>query len=345
MIRIATPRLSLAHGLVSSIPSRAFSSTPTMATLAGEIHSPAVASILGKTRISLDVASKIPRTGPKGRLLKGDVLAFLASPSDLSTSPVIDHAPFQSIPVVYHSLRMDIPCLRSINDPTLSDLRDVVASAVATTLVDSPKVNARFNLVDKKASELPAENLLLVRESVTGRSSMLVATGKKLDREFISRKFINDPTSRNSADVFQMWDYIGSGISETPTALLAHTDTAVLMVHLETPSAIEYNGSVSTTDDLFGAMLRTTAQIHTPSSLLAADQVGGSVLEQVEKRSTNAVSYDVFESMLNRLPVSGAIPTQGSLVFELAVDDRAVSRKTATAFLDKLYNQLQNPVV
>ncbi|KAH6581820.1 hypothetical protein BASA60_002214 [Batrachochytrium salamandrivorans] len=329
MIRIATPRLSLAHGLVSSIPSRAFSSTPTMATLAGEIHSPAVASILGKTRISLDVASKIPRTGPKGRLLKGDVLAFLASPSDLSTSPVIDHAPFQSI-----------PC-----HPTLSDLRDVVASAVATTLVDSPKVNARFNLVDKKASELPAENLLLVRESVTGRSSMLVATGKKLDREFISRKFINDPTSRNSADVFQMWDYIGSGISETPTALLAHTDTAVLMVHLETPSAIEYNGSVSTTDDLFGAMLGTTAQTHTPSSLLAADQVGGSVLEQVEKRSTNAVSYDVFESMLNRLPVSGAIPTQGSLVFELAVDDRAVSRKTATAFLDKLYNQLQNPVV
>ncbi|KAH9244925.1 hypothetical protein BASA81_017628 [Batrachochytrium salamandrivorans] len=200
MIRIVTPRLSLAHGLVSSIPSRAFSSTPTMATLAGEIHSPAVASILGKTRISLDVASKIPRTGPKGRLLKGDVLAFLASPSDLSTSPVIDHAPFQSIPVVYHSLRMDIPCLRSINDSTLSDLRDVVASAVATTLVDSPKVNARFNLVDKKASELPAENLLLVRESVTGRSSMLVATGKKLDREFISRKFINDPTSRNSAD-------------------------------------------------------------------------------------------------------------------------------------------------
>ncbi|KAL6072430.1 Acetyltransferase component of pyruvate dehydrogenase complex [Balamuthia mandrillaris] len=47
-------------------------------------HSPAVQTLLHLHHIA--DASRIPATGPKGRLLKGDVLAFLSSPSSASVS-------------------------------------------------------------------------------------------------------------------------------------------------------------------------------------------------------------------------------------------------------------------
>nr|KAJ3421728.1 hypothetical protein HK105_002495 [Polyrhizophydium stewartii] len=98
--------------------------------------------------------------GPKHRLLKGDVLAFLA---EGGAAPADE--PFEGVPARFHSLSVDAtPLLRAARSSPLAHLRDVAASAVAAALIRAPKVNAHFNRISGGAQEQSVDQIKLVRE-------------------------------------------------------------------------------------------------------------------------------------------------------------------------------------
>ncbi|KAL5039945.1 pyridoxine biosynthesis protein [Batrachochytrium dendrobatidis] len=317
-----------------------------------QTYSPAVASIIGRFSLSKDVVSTISPSGPKNRLLKGDVLAYLSNPTvashksvrvDSQFQPVaiqatVDDTPFYPIPVIHHSLHVNLSAVSDIHG--LPSIQDAVASAVANALVEAPDVNAQFKLASNSAMVHPFERILLVRDSAIGQSSMIIPAGKKTTRAFLSRKFVDSKTSIEALNVFQLRDYIGSPNTETPTTPLSLSNTAILTVHIEKSTPFQSASTDNTSSDILDTLLDCN---HCSPISTAID--GNALSYQTDDANQVTTVFksnsSIFDELVGQLPTVCKVQPNSVLVFDLAVDGRAVSTKSARGFLTKLQNQLQ----
>ncbi|KAL2911954.1 hypothetical protein HK105_208564 [Polyrhizophydium stewartii] len=269
--------------------------------------------------------------GPKHRLLKGDVLAFLA---EGGAAPADE--PFEGVPARFHSLSVDAtPLLRAARSSPLAHLRDVAASAVAAALIRAPKVNAHFNRISGGAQEQSVDQIKLVRESPWGVSSMLLPVGPKTSAALVAKTFRDVPASALARNVFELRDYIGSGAGDLPTPYLDEGRTVVLSVRLE---EVAGQSTLSGTADIFDELVGPSASSAPKPADAAADALDK--LTGAATSNSRPSPLSGADAVFDGLTAEPALPAHAQLVFELTVDSRAVAAKNADQFLRELQTQL-----
>ncbi|KAJ1565244.1 Cyclin-dependent kinase 8 [Nowakowskiella sp. JEL0078] len=112
---------------------------------ASEVYFPSVIQLIHKNNIPADVVSQIPRTGPKKRLLKGDVLAYLSNPLIFGEG---ESSGEDWVPVTqaFYSHRISIQ--KTLQFAKVLWLKgdqiivsDILVKAVAAALVEVPELN------------------------------------------------------------------------------------------------------------------------------------------------------------------------------------------------------------
>lgn len=133
----------------------------TAATPSSKLLSPAVAHLLLQHHIT-DV-TKIPSTGPKGRVLKGDVLAFLglikARPAPEPTVPQPKTLPPAAKPAPAAS--SSSPSGAAYTDSPASTMRKVIASRLSES-----KSNLPHSYVSR---DIVIDNMMKLRRLLAGK--------------------------------------------------------------------------------------------------------------------------------------------------------------------------------
>ncbi|KAI8923273.1 hypothetical protein BC831DRAFT_471789 [Entophlyctis helioformis] len=314
-----------------------------------ETLTPAVASIVGKHHIASDIVARIPPLGPKGRLLKGDVLAYISNPGILAgpgaSAGSADGLPLRASPCSTMPSQSTLPLLAcSILDGKPRSAQDVIASAVGRTLQQFPKINASFDASKKAAVAGATDRMLLTRESAFGPSTMALPLSNKLSSVAVGKAF---PRRLDCCrQDHRLHDYTALQVDEVPSPYLSSKDTAILTVCAadlgQDAAAASSADSDAAFDELLGIVQKHSEPASTPSSidLFAASAPSASGASSALDADDGL--FGLASPSPSAFPAANGTQSRSTrLVFELTVDRRAVDDKTAHKFLETLRNTLE----
>ncbi|KAF9977295.1 hypothetical protein BGZ73_006444 [Actinomortierella ambigua] len=142
------------------------------ATPSSDLVSPAVAHLLLKHHIKN--VTEIPATGPKGRVLKGDVLAYLglikARPAPVPTRPQPDTLPAASAPAPKKAAAADTGA--AFTDEAASGMRKVIASRLSES-----KATVPHSYISR---DIGVDNLLKIRQMLSDEFHVKVSVNDML---------------------------------------------------------------------------------------------------------------------------------------------------------------------
>ncbi|KAG0269352.1 pyruvate dehydrogenase complex dihydrolipoamide acetyltransferase component (E2) [Actinomortierella ambigua] len=141
------------------------------ATPSSDLVSPAVAHLLLKHHVKN--VTEIPATGPKGRVLKGDVLAYLgmikARPAPVPTRPQPDTLPAASAPA---PKKAGADAGAAFTDEATSGMRKVIASRLSES-----KATVPHSYVSR---DIGVDNLLKIRQMLSDEFQVKVSVNDML---------------------------------------------------------------------------------------------------------------------------------------------------------------------
>ncbi|KAJ3169898.1 hypothetical protein HDU88_000540 [Geranomyces variabilis] len=207
-------------------PARAASTS----TVGAEVLSPAVAFLVGVKRIDASIVRRLPRSGPKDRLLKGDVLRYLANPGILDNAPDAP-GPAQSagtaveeafIPAAYYSARVNVNDLvafvKNYNDErrTTLTVSDFFTRAAYLALKVVPEASAHWVESSKTRASLEPTSIFLTRLSPFGVTAArtIVANPDDVGAGKLAKTFVASSSSSPSSPAFSVYDAVLSPFAE-----------------------------------------------------------------------------------------------------------------------------------
>ncbi|RKO91936.1 hypothetical protein BDK51DRAFT_33923 [Blyttiomyces helicus] len=298
----------------------------------GETLSPAVAFLVHKNHIEPAIYARIPRSGPKNRLLKGDVIRFLADPAVIDNASATADVEASLVPQAYYGRDVVVTQLaelvRKLNESRHLGVSasDFFARAVVLALKAVPDASARWSETLDKKEIVASPSVSLSRASPLGVSSFLVKASDDIGAVKLSKAFKDQGLSaRNAAAAFSVFDHVLSPFSES-TPYLRSTHLGILAISGIRRTSRQAPAQVSSfdlIDILAGPRPRVTAA-------------------RPRTAPTHAPSNDPIDILAR--PTRGAFDT-GSDVFDpaadyvvrvdLVTDPRAVTAKVAEKFLSE----------
>ncbi|KAK9767285.1 hypothetical protein K7432_003016 [Basidiobolus ranarum] len=331
--------------------------------------SPAVAHIVRNNKIS-DI-NKVPATGPKGHILKGDVLGFLglikvdapkAQPQVESKAPAASKAPqapspnpsaaYEDVPVT--NMRRAIASRLSESKSTVPHsyvARDIVVDEISKlrrTLKENNQISVSVNDFIVRATSLALRDV----PELNVRYNSAKDSGESIDSIDISIA-VATPTGLITPIVKNADQRGLTNISKTVKELAAKARAGKLMPN-------EYQGGSFSISNLgMYGIGQFTAIINPPQACIMA--VGGTKIEVIEDEESSTSSQfssvvepnaepDVFDYLSGEAkfsynaPVNGSLKTRQVMTVNLSIDDRVVDAAIAGDFLNKFKFYMENPI-
>ncbi|KAJ3178967.1 hypothetical protein HDU87_003236 [Geranomyces variabilis] len=352
------------------------------ATSGAEVLSPAVAFLVGAKRIDASIVRRLPRSGPKHRLLKGDVLRYLANPTIVDNPPdgpgpatsagtvVVEEA---FIPAAYYSARVNVSDLvafvKNYNDErrTTLTVSDFFTRAAYLALKAVPEASARWVESSNTRAALEPTSIFLTRLSPFGVTSArtIVANPEDVGATKLAKTFVASLSSSPSSPAFSVYDAVLSPFAE----LNPYPSTAEPVIFSIGPIAKERPRrvvpasarSLDPLDVLAGLPSKSSpssvsSSAPTIPSAKAKDQApqANVVLQKLKTapQQTSHSAVDEIDFLAKPSPsgfytgsfASECEPHVDYIVpVDLTVDRRAVSAKAAGAFLKTWEKLLKTP--
>ncbi|KAJ3159939.1 hypothetical protein HDU86_001203 [Geranomyces michiganensis] len=349
------------------------------AAAGAEVLSPAVAFLVGAKQIDAGIVRRLPRSGPKNRLLKGDILRYLANPAILDNAPdapatgnVTEEA---FIPAAYYSARVNVNDLvafvKNHNDErrTTLTVSDFFTRAAYLALKAVPEASAHWNEASNAPSALEPTSIVLTRLSPFGVSRSLIQNPDELGAIKLAKTFTASSSPSPSSPAFSVYDAVLSPFVE----LNPYPSTVEPVIFAIGSIAKEHAGrraatsgrTVDALDILTGSTTSSSSSFPSLSSSSTSSSITSAKAKDqapqanvvLQKRNTppkaaRRVAADDID-FLAKPPSSGFYT--GSFAGEcepyvdyivpvdLTVDRRAVSAKAAGAFLKTWEKLLKTP--
>ncbi|KAJ3040112.1 Pyruvate dehydrogenase complex component E2 1 [Rhizophlyctis rosea] len=305
-----------------------------------EVFSPAVAFLVHSNHIGLDAIARIPRSGPKNRLLKGDVLKFLSDPENAGSFGAVAVEEEVLTTLAYYSKEVivnDVMALTKTLNETRGagvSLSDFFTRATSFALQSVPKVNARWNS-NKKAPEVIEESQISVsRASPFGVSSTLLKKHTEIGAVKIAKSFKDQgEAARTAQGAFSVYDLVQYQSGDL-TPYLSSSQTGILTIH---PICKIAPSSGPSTPDIFDILVGSAGKsghLAPPAAKPVAAEVKSS------SRSKASSKFDEIDFLAR--PAPNTVRTGNEDVdytakyvvkVDLIVDSRAVPAKVAESFL------------
>ncbi|ORY04845.1 hypothetical protein K493DRAFT_404574 [Basidiobolus meristosporus CBS 931.73] len=350
-----------------AVQSEAPASTPATASADRDNYlSPAVAHLVRNNKI--DDINKVPATGPKGRILKGDVLGYLgliksapAPKAESKASAATSNAPqtpapsssaeYEDIPVT--TMRRIIASRLSESKSTVPHsyvAREIVVDEInklRRTLKENNQISVSVNDFIVRATSLALRDV----PELNVRYNPAKEAGESIDSVDISIA-VATPTGLITPIVKNADQRGLTDISKTVKELAAKARAGKLMPN-------EYQGGSFSISNLgmFG-IGQFSAIINPPQACIMA--VGGTKIEVIEDESFITPSEvaavepvaepDVFDYLSGEskfsynTPVNGNLKTRQVMTVNLSIDDRVVDAAIAGDFLNKFKFYMENPI-
>ncbi|KAI9209777.1 uncharacterized protein BJ171DRAFT_484998 [Polychytrium aggregatum] len=288
----------------------------TATTNRPEVFSPAVAYLLANHHIDRDTAVRIPRTGPKNRLLKGDVLAFIKDPSTLGTSA----AAADETELELHTAQFErIISLSQVADLSAKGFQvgDIFARAASLALQAVPEVNARWS---QKKEVVPAAQIVVQKINDRGASYAVLDVSPKLTLAKVAKSLQAAKSTRPKtiSGAFSLYDQSSASLKLLPDYLTAHEPTALLIVEeVRAPR-------IAKADAAFDFLTGSRQTVLSPLSSASKGSRSADLLDYLAKPAA---------------PSAAALEARVTL----SVDGRAVSPAVASKFLNILSSFILTP--
>ncbi|KAJ3125041.1 hypothetical protein HK098_000647 [Nowakowskiella sp. JEL0407] len=190
------------------------------ATAASEVFFPSVLRLIHNNKIPSDVVSLIPRTGPKKRLLKGDVLAFLSDPSILGQTGISTELSDDWVPSVpaYYSIQVPASSLLSFASQKGLSYQDVLVQAVAASISEVPELSGKA----------PISTLTTYRLGSNGVSFASFNDLTKITPSLVSKSLKAGSVPLLSEGEFSIYDQTSSESKEL-SAILSPSQTGIII--------------------------------------------------------------------------------------------------------------------
>ncbi|KAI8995998.1 hypothetical protein BC832DRAFT_567960 [Gaertneriomyces semiglobifer] len=309
----------------------------TVSSAQREVYSPAVASLIGRHQIREDVLANLPRSGPKNRLLKGDLLRFLADPSAVGTAAMEEDIPTADYgkTITVNEL---VTYLKNYNDQkgTHISVSDLFARAAYLALAAVPEVNARWIQAKKAAELIPISELVLIRQSTLGVSTMTLKEPEDVGGAKIAKQFKDQGSSPNG--IFSIHDSVLSPFDGIPPSLT--NESALLTIGPIEKIHRSTRRSSSATDNVFSYLAGVPNPRAPASTIELQKNEKPSKIDEIDILSQSAAGFFTGST-------AGECEPRVEYVVEvdLLVDSRAVSAKTSGAFLGTWEALLKEPSV
>ncbi|KAJ3088207.1 hypothetical protein HK102_009298 [Quaeritorhiza haematococci] len=364
--------MMLSRAAASTLAKRAFSSSAPVAAAAiaaaPEVFFPSVLRLIRDNHIPDETVQRIPRSGPKNRLLKGDVLRYLSDPNVLSDTPLAPSpAATESIsleetgiPHAYYSKVVDLEQLTTfLNGKQGVAINDVFVRATALAINAVPQVNVQWK-ESKSGPEVPSlVTMYVARSSPSGLSAATVENPISVKASKVSGSLKPSLYIQPTGDgVFCLYDQtLHPTIPILSPQITAGTTTSILHI-----SQLESRGGVRSPSqrtmkelslfDFLGGVENKPASVAISTKRAAVmdilDELGGG--SKAGKSTSRARSAPKTASNVEAAPQKPASPSSSTNPFadflphtlsgakqsvnlELVVDSRAVSSSIAHKFL------------
>lgn len=289
--------------------------TTKMTNKDGSSLSPAVQFLL--TRFGIMNANAVPATGPKGRLVKGDILAFAKEIDGASSKTVADA----------YALRGKL------------DLSNIKKAPPAQEPVQKPKVDepkVEKNPIVEIRQQVDLNRLILLSEQIREDSGVEISV-QELAAKAAAKAFQDIPTfglPESSRDD-QLFEEIigGSGLRQTtvPTPLSLQKSSGMMV------NAAEHFGGGAIT-------LPSTA----PNTTLLAFQAASPAVPAISDAQSG--EYDILDFLADkpRTPTVqsasfGANHSPSVMIASLSFKHGSIDAKTATIYLDRVSQYVESP--
>ncbi|TPX58498.1 hypothetical protein PhCBS80983_g03072 [Powellomyces hirtus] len=344
MLRVLQPAQRQSSRCIGQATAR-FAST---ATAGAEVLSPAVAFLVGRKKIDQATVRRLPRSGPKNRLLKGDVLRFLANPSILDNVPEAPTAESSAetsveesfIPAAYYGTRVNVNDLvtfvKNYNDQRKATLSvsDLFTRAAHLALQAVPEVNSHWVEGSNSKQALDATQILINRLSPFGVTRMVLKKAEDVGGVQINKSFKDEGSKvENAGPLFCIYDTVLSPFAEV-SPYPSQKNPVILTI-----GSIRKEHRTPRGDDVLDFLTgpsNTTRSKQPPQANIVLDEV-----YQAKPSVPSAVVDDI--DFLSKPPPSSFYTGSFSgecepmvdymVSVDLTVDARAVSQKSAQKFL------------
>ncbi|KAJ3057458.1 Pyruvate dehydrogenase complex component E2 1 [Rhizophlyctis rosea] len=202
-----------------------------------EVFSPAVSFLLHSKHIPTDVIARIPRSGPKNRLLKGDVLKFLSDPSFADSVGISAEEEEVLTSLAYYSKEIIVndalSLTKALNEGRNAGvtISDFFTRATSFALQTVPEVNARWNSNKKSREVLEESQISVSRVSPFGVSTALLEKHADLGAVKIAKTFKDQgEAARSARGAFSVYDHIQYPEGDI-TPYLSSSQTGILTIH------------------------------------------------------------------------------------------------------------------
>ncbi|KAI8806933.1 hypothetical protein BJ742DRAFT_347695 [Cladochytrium replicatum] len=326
MLRVAASRLPTRAATLSLSCISLFlrQASTVVVVSSNEIFFPSVLNLIHVHRIPLDVVSTIRRTGPKNRLLKGDVLAFLEGPKNWEPlpEPVRESLPISLPEPAYFSAIISLDAINKYSSSLKSNgifISDLFVKATALALVEVPEVLQYFNASEGKSVKQSNPSLSTIRLAA-GTAAVASFTGElaEIATTSIGKSFKTlDQLPVLSKNAFSVFDQSASP-NPLLTPIISPNQCGILVIDaLSTPSTV----STPDIDFFFGKSSPKNPVPSVPSgsrksfddldflggATSAAVQVGGVEIELVvDRRAVNPATankfLNVWKSLVEKTP-------------------------------------------
>lgn len=259
---------------------------------------PSVSFLLHKHSISPETAASIAPTGPKGRLLKGDVLAFIHDPSSAITQ-MLDTV-FNE---VVHSVSVDMQMANRIRPAAQTD---IVISACVAALSENPKVHSIWSASAGQATPSAVDRVSATRVDASGdQASVTIDINPDVKvRDFANKFQVGPPTTVPA--MFSVVDWGATQWAESPTVHLTHGESGILSISRGEQPILEQDDIM---DYLTGAKPKPTKRVSPQASTMLTDDFEGLSAKRAPANLLN---------------------------LELVSDGRAITAKNAIEFLQSV---------
>ncbi|TPX68910.1 hypothetical protein SpCBS45565_g02853 [Spizellomyces sp. 'palustris'] len=348
--------------LLESYKPRVVYSARAASTVAGrEVFSPAVAFLIDSNHIDIDTVRRLPRTGPRNRLLKGDVLRFLSDPSVLDQSVTTGHTQTSQgdalaeesplVPPSYYGTDVVVNELvtfvKNFNDARTAkiSISDLLTRALYLALQTVPEVNTRWNEQTQAAEPVEPVQVLINRLSPFGISRMVLRDAKEIGGVKLGKLFKDEGNSADSVrGLFSIYDAVLSPFTEIEPPLTSRQTALFNISPIRKVHRIEDSTITSTSSDVLDYLAGNLVSRAPQASVKwHPDERSPSIRSRVRDEIDLLAQPGLSSFYTGSLDGECEPMVNYTLSVDLTVDTRAVSEKTAKKFLSVWQTLLKNP--
>lgn len=276
----------------------------------GSNLSPAVQSLL--THFNITDPHKIPATGPKGRLVKGDILAF-ANKIDKSSSEIIAKA-------YAKRGKLDLSNIKKAPATPKSDAAPVKSKIVTNPVIE---IRKQVNLIE----------LILLSEKISEESGVDI-TIQELVSKATAQALKDIPSfalSQPSKDDELFAEILGTSVSRRVREVKPLSPQKSSNISLNVAEYFE-GGAIALPSNC-------------PESTLFTLQAASPALPGTKLESSD---YDILDFLADRpmrpsATLAKSQPSEGHMIASLSFKDGFVNGKVASLYLDRVTQYVESP--